>query len=161
MGDEMRKRAHATTESIFRHRTGGITVMKSAEMATPVTKARVIEFPHVQRIEELEAKIESRLQELTEVVDGFGDTAFNLFLTEKSAVREAIQELVVKVSALDWIVRVAKRSTGSVRAGLWSDIERALADLERTAQYVIRATENWAHLEPNDRNEHVICMDRF
>ncbi len=135
--------------------------MKNAQMATQVTNARVIQFPQVQRIEALEAKIESRLQELTDLVECFGDTAFNLFLTEKSAVREAIQELVVKVSALDWIVRVARRSTGSVREGLWTDIERALADLERTAQYVIRATENWAHLEPNNRNEHVICMDRF
>lgn len=123
--------------------------------------AEVIQFPRVQQIKELESNIEARLQELTDTVDSFGDAAFNLFLTEKSAVREAIEELAVKVSALDWIVKVAKRSTGPVRKGLWADIERSLVDLEETANFVIRATEKWARSDTNGRRERVVCMQRF
>ncbi len=135
--------------------------MNEAQMQQPRTMAGVIEFPRAAQVKELENSIEARLEELTEVVDGFGDEAFNLFLTEKSAVREAIEELVVKVSALDWIVRVAKRSSGAVRQGLWADIERALVDLEKTANFVIRATEKWAHSDVNGRRERVVCMERF
>lgn len=157
----MRKSTHRSTPLNSRRRTGGIAVMNRLQADPPGRQATVIEFPHVEEIQELETKIESRLRELTNLVDGFGDTAFNLFLTERAAVREAIEELVVKVAALDWIVRVAKRSSGAVRAGLWRDIEAALADVERTAEYVIRATENWAQRETNGRREPVICMHPF
>lgn len=157
----MPKSTHRSTPLNSRHRSGDLGVVNGIQAEPPGRQAKVIEFPHVQAIEELEAKIESRLRELTDLVDGFGDTAFHLFLTERAAVREAIEELVVKVGALDWIVRVAKRSSGAVRAGLWRDIEAALADVERTAEYVIRATENWAQRETNGRREPVICMHPF
>lgn len=135
--------------------------MNRAHMQQPRTMAGVIEFPHTHQIKELESSIETRLEELTDVVDGFGDAAFNLFLTEKSSVREVIEELVVKVSALDWIVRIARRSSGAVRQGLWADIERALVDLEKTANFVIRATEKWAHSDTSGPRERVVCLERF
>jgi len=135
--------------------------MSNAQTHEPARLATVIEFPRKERITILESNIESRLEELTGLVDGFGDAAFNLFLTEKTAVREVIEELVVKVSALDWIVRVAKRSTGSVRQGLWVDIEKSLADLEETAAFVIRATEKWAQSDTSGRRERVVCLQRF
>jgi hypothetical protein len=135
--------------------------MRDAQTQEPARWADVIGFPREQRIAVLESNIESRLEELTDLVDGFGDSAFNLFLTEKTAVREAIEELVVKVGGLDWIVRVAKRSTGPVRQGLWADIEKSLADLEETAGFVIRETEKWAHSDTNGRRERVVCLQRF
>jgi hypothetical protein len=130
------------------------------QMQRPATRARVIEFPQVEEIIKLEISIEARLRELTNFVEDFGDAAFNLFLTEKEAVREAIEELAVKVSALNWIVRVAKRSTGLVREGLWADIERALTDLEKTAHAVMRATEKWNHADLGAHREQAVCVER-
>jgi hypothetical protein len=135
--------------------------MNKVQMQWPSTRAQVIEFPRAEESAEQESGIDARLQELKSLVDRFGDAAFNLFLTEKSAVREAIEELAVKVSALDWIARIARRSTGQVREGLWTDIEKALVDLEKTAELVIRATEKWAHADLGARHQRVVSQDRF
>jgi hypothetical protein len=135
--------------------------MNNVQTQEPVRLAEVIEFPRKELITILESNVESRLEELTGLVEGFSDSALNLFLTEKTAVREAIEELVVKVSALDWIVRVAKRSTGPVRQGLWMDIEKSLADLEETASFIIRATEKWAQSDTSGRRERVVCLQSF
>lgn len=135
--------------------------MNRAQMQRLTRMGEVIEFPLKERITILEDSVESRLEELTDLVDGFGDSAFNLFLTEKTAVREAIEELVVKVSALEWIVRVAKRSTGSVRRGLWADIEKSLVELEKTAGFVIWGAEKRDQSDTSDRRERVVCLQRF
>jgi len=135
--------------------------MNKAQMRRPTTRARVIEFPHVEETTELEINTEARLRELANFAEGFGDAAFSLFLTEKTSVRGAIEELIIKVSALDWIVRVAKYSIGRVRERLWADIDRTLADLEKTAESVMRATEKWAHTDFGDRRERMVCLHRF
>jgi hypothetical protein len=134
--------------------------MNGSQLERPITKAQVIEFPRVgfgEKIE-LERSVEARLQELTEMVEGFGHAAFTLFLTEKSPVREAIEELVVKLNALEWIVRISRRATGRVREGLWTDIERILTDLEKTAESVMNAAEIWAHLEVADSRDRGVRM---
>lgn len=135
--------------------------MNKAQMQRPTTTARIVEFPHVEETRELEINIEARLRELTNFAEGFRDAASNLFLAEKTPVREAIEELIIKVSALDWIVRVAEHSTGRVRERLWADIDRALPDLEETAESVMRATEKWAHTDFGGRRERMVCLDRF
>jgi hypothetical protein len=136
--------------------------MNRSQLERPIKKAQVIEFPRldVEEKTELESSAEARLQVLTDTVEGFGHAAFTLFLTERGPVREAIEELVVKVNALQWIVRIARRATGPVREGLWADIERILADLEKTAGSVMNAAEMWAHLELADSREPVVCMRR-
>jgi hypothetical protein len=89
-----------------------------------------------------EEYIESRLQHLRYLVDGFCDVANPRLLTQTIHVREALEELLVKEAAMRWIVRIAKRSNGSIREALWSDIEKSLADLEKTAESVIRTEVN-------------------
>ena len=149
---------------LFRHLSvhGKGNAMNGSQLERPITKKQVIEFPrlNVGAKTELERSVEARLQELTETVEGFGHAAFTLFLTEKSPVREAIEELVVKVNALEWIVRIAKRATGRVREGLWTDIGRILTDLEKTAESVMNAAEIWAHLEVADSRDRGIHMRR-
>jgi hypothetical protein len=135
--------------------------MNKAQTQRPTTGARIIEFPHFEQTTELEISIEARLRELTNFAERFGDAAFSLFLTEKTSVRGAIEELIIKVNALDWIVRVAKHCTGQVRERLWADIDGALGDLEKTAEAVMRATEKWAHTDCGDRRERIVSLDLF
>lgn len=118
-----------------------------------ITRARVIEFrpPDQENDQEtnqengqqdqLESNIEARLFELKNFAEGFSETAFIFSLSEDSSVREAIEELLVKETALRWIIGVAKRSTGRARIDLWADIDRVLTGLENTAARVMQAEE--------------------
>ena len=136
-------------------------VMTEAGIERPTSRARVIEFPHGEEKPPFWDAIEVRLAELKRSVDDFSQSALSLLLTEKKSVREAIEELAVKVSALEWIVRVARHSTGRVQSRLWVDIDAALTDLEHTAESVARVTEKWGRSNLADRSERVVCLDRF
>lgn len=126
------------------------------------TIARVIEFPHVEGTEYFETdSVEGRIKELMEFSESFGRAPFGFYVEEGSFVRQVIEELLVKVNALDWIARVANRSTGRIRESLWADIERALAGLEETAELLIRAEEEWIHSDISGPRERLLCMDRF
>jgi hypothetical protein len=127
----------------------------------PTTRPRVLEFPHREESKPFQDAIEERLAELKRFVDDFNESASSLLLTEKTAVREAIDELVVKVSALEWIVRVARHSTGRVQWRLWADIDAALTDLEGAAESVARITEKWGRSNLGGPREPVLCLDRF
>jgi hypothetical protein len=99
--------------------------------------ARLLTEPsHFQETKVREAIIEARLRALTEFVESFGHAAYSALLSERASVREAVEELCVKESALRWIVRVAKHSEGSIRERLWTDIEKAVADLEKLAESI-------------------------
>ncbi len=135
--------------------------MNKAHLQRPATRGGAIALPHVEERAELENNVEVRLQELTSAIAGLGNSAFNFLLIEKSSVREAIEELTVKVSALNWIVRVAKRSTGRVREGLWADIDHALTGLEKTAELVTRAGERWPHSDSGGRRERAVHLHRL
>jgi hypothetical protein len=89
-----------------------------------------------------EEHIESRLQHLRYLVDGLCDGVLPGLLTQRIHVREALEELLVKEAAMRWIVRIARHSNGSIREVLWSDIEKSLTDLEKTAESVIRTEVN-------------------
>lgn len=134
--------------------------MKNVHFQWPSTRRGVIEFPQAEERAELEISVEARLYELTSVVARVGSSAFNVLLTEKSSVREAIEELIVKVNALNWIARVAKYSTGRVREGLWTDIDHALCGLEKTAELVTRAGEKWADSDSGGRRGRVELQDQ-
>ncbi len=136
-------------------------VMTEAGIERPTIRAKVLEFPHGKERTPFEDAVEERLAELKRSVDDFSQSASSLLLTEKTSVREAIEELTVKVSALDWIVRVAKHSTGRVQSRLWADIDTALVDLEDTAESVARVTEKWGRSNLASRRERVVCLDRF
>lgn len=127
--------------------------MYKIKIREPMAKAQVIEFPRSEEFTEWEKEIESRLRNLTNLIEGYSDTTYNTLLTERTAVRKAIEGLLVKESAVEWVVRVAKHSTGKVREGLSADIERALGDLEETAGSVIRAAEHWAGSDLDGRQE--------
>jgi DNA mismatch repair ATPase MutS len=90
-----------------------------------------------------ENQIKARLQAITSFVEGLNTSTLNLLLAEKPFAREALQELVVKEAALRWFVRVAAVSNKKVRARLWTDIEKALDDLEFIMDLVGRANLEW------------------
>jgi hypothetical protein len=119
--------------------------MNKTQMQRQIPRACVIEFPPpVQENDQgigLEADVEARLHEVTNLAEGFSDPTFNLVLTQNASVRNAIEELLVKETALRWIIRVAKRSTGKARESLWADIDRVLTGLENTAAWVMHAEE--------------------
>ncbi|HTV59909.1 MAG TPA: hypothetical protein VMJ93_13650 [Verrucomicrobiae bacterium] len=119
--------------------------MYKVQIRKPMARTEVIEFPRSDEFAEWEKEIESRLRKLTNLIEGYSDTTFNVLITEKTGVRRAMEELMVKESALEWVARVAKHSTGKVREGLCTDIDRALVDLEGTAESLIRAAEHWAY----------------
>jgi hypothetical protein len=98
---------------------------------------------------ECEEKIESRVRALTEATEGFITSLPAALLAGHPASRDIIEELAVKLSALQWIVRVAKRCEGTIRKKLWSDVNQCLTGLEKTA-------EQMPHLEvtcPNSRSQ--------
>lgn len=158
-------RAEEDTESVngsLVNYLGGKTAMNKTQMHRPLAMARVIEFPRLEEREYLETdSVEARLKELMDFAEGFGRTPLGFLLEEGSSVRKTIEELIVKVNALDWIARVAKRSTGRVRESLSADIEKALDGLEETAELLIRAEEEWTHSDASGRREPLVCMDRF
>ncbi len=107
------------------------------------SQPKVIQFPQNQEPDdrserdeehsEFENDVKDRLQHVTDLVAGFATSPSNLVLVEKRPVREALEELMVKEAALQWIVRVASHSEGPVREKLWADIDKAVADLEKIA----------------------------
>jgi hypothetical protein len=97
-------------------------------------------------------------QELTNLVEGFANSPFNLLLVEKISAHEALEELIVKEAALGWIVRVASRSNGPIREKLWADIDRALTDLEKIAESQMHAGVGWPLPDSVDLRDEVICL---
>jgi hypothetical protein len=102
---------------------------------------QVLQFPYNDKneehdqteISEFEGHVEDRLQYVTDLVAGFASSPSNLVLVEKRPVREALEELMVKEAALQWIVRVASHSEGPIREKLWDDIDKSVMDLEKIA----------------------------
>jgi hypothetical protein len=92
-----------------------------------------------------EEKIEGRLERLSQAVDQFVASLPAALLAEHHPTRELLEELLVKQSALQWIVRVAKHSQGTVRRRLWSDIDESLAGLEKLLELL-------PHLQDIDRH---------
>jgi hypothetical protein len=90
-----------------------------------------------------EDQIKARLLTITSFVEGLNTSAVDLLLAEKPFARELLKELVVKEAALRWIVRVATLSNENVRARLWSDIDKALDDLDLIVDLVGRANVEW------------------
>jgi len=131
------------------------------KMESSGNRSQVIQFPRIDRTAEMQTAIESRLEELMALVVRFEDPSFDLFMAEKSEVRGAIEELVVKVNALNWIVRIARRSSGTVREGLWTDIANAVDGLERTSEIITREVRNLNHADAAGTREPVICISRF
>lgn len=95
-----------------------------------------------------EENIESRLAALSKSVEQFVESLPAALLAEQSATRDLLEELVVKQSALQWIVRVAKHSEVGIRRRLWADIDQSLAGLERMLELLPR-------LQLMDRNSRV------
>jgi hypothetical protein len=85
-----------------------------------------------------EEKIESRFRALQEATESFITSLPAALLADHSATREIIEELAVKLSALEWIVRVAKRSKGTIRKKLWADVDQCLTGLEKTLELMPR-----------------------
>jgi len=111
--------------------------------------SRVIDFPQTTEISRttetsnpaqahLEQTIETRLRSLTILVADLADSGFGALLAEEPATQEAFDELRVKESALRWIVRVAKHSSGAVREKMWRDTEDSVSSLEKTADLLMR-----------------------
>ena len=109
---------------------------------------RVIEFPKMTERDQHEQEIETRLRDLTALVADLTDSGYGVLLSQAHSTREAFEELRVKEAALRWIVRVARHSDGAVREKLWSEVEDAVAGLERTAELLLDSRLVWPHLGP-------------
>ncbi len=83
-----------------------------------------------------EHDIEVRLRELGRVINDLMDAPYPGLLRERGRIREALEELTVKETKLRWIIRVARSTERAVQRRLWSDIDRALTDLEKIAESI-------------------------
>jgi len=108
-------------------------------------KSRVIEFPKMTERDQHEEEIETRLRDLTALVADLTDSGYGLLLSQAHSTREAFEELRVKEAALRWIIRVARHSDGAVREKLWSELEDAVAGLEKTAELLLDSGRVWSH----------------
>ena len=95
-----------------------------------------------------EQEIEARLRELTALVADLTDSGYGVLLAEETSTREVFEELLVKETALRWIIRVARHSDGAVREKLWSDVEEAVCGLEKTAELLLDSRLLWSHSGP-------------
>ncbi len=111
-------------------------------------KSRVIEFPKMTERDQHEEEIETRLRDLTALVADLTDSGYGLLLSQAHSTREAFEELRVKEAALRWIIRVARHSDGAVREKLWSEVEDAVAGLEKTAELLLDSGLVWSHPGP-------------
>jgi hypothetical protein len=135
--------------------------MKEARTQRPISRARVLEFPHREPAELFEDSIKDRLQKLTNLVESFWGSTSNLLRTENPSVHEAVDQLIVSEAALRWIVRVAAHSSGPVRERLWADVDRALTDLEEIAELATDSGIVWSHSGSVDSRDLLICMGRL
>ena len=87
---------------------------------------------------QLESCVESRLTDVGEIVARVVGAPYPSLLQDKDAIRHSLEKLVVKETALRWIVRVAKHSEGTVRDALWLRIQDTLPGLEETAEALMR-----------------------
>jgi hypothetical protein len=125
-----------------------VAVKKAAKKSPTLlsrAKSRVIEFPRAGEEDAREQEIETRLQDLTALVADLTDSGYGVLLAEEPSTGEAFDELRVKEAALRWIIRVARHSTGAVRARLWSDVEDAVSGLEKTSEFLLHSGLMWAH----------------
>jgi hypothetical protein len=120
--------------------------MNKSQNGRPAPYLQIIEFPHDNGRAEAEQKIEERLLELTRLVSDMNESGYGVLLGEDTLHRAAFDELCVKESALRWILRVARHSSGTVREKLWTDIEDAVSDLEKTAHLVMHPPAAWPRL---------------
>jgi|HubBroStandDraft_1064217.scaffolds.fasta_scaffold86871_2 hypothetical protein len=93
----------------------------------------VLHYSEVERIW-AEHDIEVRLRDLGKMIDDLMDAPYPGLLRERVRIREALEELTVKETTLRWIIRVARSAEGAVQRRLWSDIDKALTDLEKIAE---------------------------
>jgi hypothetical protein len=108
-----------------------------------------------------EEKIEARLERLSHSVEHFVSSLPAALLAEHHPTRELLEELVVKQSALQWIVRVAKHSQGSIRRRLWSDIDASLAGLEKLLEFLPRLQEIERHSRAAHENQSSIASSHW
>lgn len=98
----------------------------------------VLHYSEVERIW-AEHDIEVRLRELGKMINDLMDAPYPGLLRERVRIRETLEELTVKETTLRWIIRVARSTEGVVQRRLWSDIDRALTDLEKIAESMAEA----------------------
>jgi len=127
-------------------------IRKSATI-TKSSKSRVIQFPKMAERNQHEQDIEARLRELTALVADLTDSGYGLMLSQANSTRKAFEEVRIKEAALRWIVRVARHSDGAVREKLWSEVEDAVAGLEKTAELLLDSGLVCSHLGP--ANHHI------
>jgi hypothetical protein len=83
-----------------------------------------------------EHDIEVRLRDLGNRINDLMDAPYPGLLRERGRIREALEELTLKEATLRWIIRIARMMEGEVQRRLWSDIDKALTNLERIAESI-------------------------
>jgi len=96
----------------------------------PNRLAEVSEITWEDEQQQFEDSVEWRLKNLGDRMARWIDTSCFLLTNQADSIQPAFQQLAVQEAGLRWIVKIARRSEGAIRARLWLDIERALSDLE-------------------------------
>jgi hypothetical protein len=118
---------------------GKVAVNERVQFEKLIQDILISEINRSEQQRQFENRVQSRLNELSTVVIGMVDAPYPSLLSGRDALRQKLEELIVKEAALIWIVRVAKRTEGTVRENLWLDIEKALRGLEKIAEELTHA----------------------
>lgn len=135
--------------------------MKNSRPVLLHAKSRVIAFPQSTETSQSERAVELRLRDLSALVADLTESGFGVLLSEEILTREAFEELRVKEVALRWIVRVARHSSREVREKLWSDIEDAVASLEKTAELLLHSGIAWPRSAQSIHRDSLAGPGRF
>jgi hypothetical protein len=108
-----------------------------------------------------EAEIDARLARLSRAVEQFVESLPAALLSEHTSTRELLEELVVKQSALQWIVRVAKHSEPGIRQRMWADIDQSVAGLERSLELLPRLQQIERQARVPHENQCSVASSRY
>ncbi|MFY9531805.1 MAG: hypothetical protein WBC04_19250 [Candidatus Acidiferrales bacterium] len=112
---------------------------KKAQAQSPNERHRLTAGWYTQNGHPVQNSVESRLQDLKDLVDALSAAEHPIWLANTARMCEAADELRVKVEALDWMLRVARHFNGPNLGILLSAIEKSLGDLEKAVESEMRA----------------------
>jgi hypothetical protein len=108
-------------------------------LTNPERILRARELDRIGGQRKFENGIESRANNLSELVTRLAQSPFPSLRTYADSIDEELEALLVKEARLRWLVRVAKYSEGTNRHALWLEAEKVLVDLEKTADAMLYA----------------------
>jgi len=85
-----------------------------------------------------ERRIETRLERVSRALDRLTVSLPAALLAEHASMRRVLEELAIKLSALQWAVRIAKHSQEGVREKVWANIDESVGAMEKSLEILPR-----------------------